>query len=188
METSDTLVVNFFGGPGCGKSTLAYELVGKLKRNDFKAELVVEHAKWLTYSHNMRELNNQVCLLSQDNYRIELLCNQVDIVVLDGSMLNTLAYGTDELSRKLAVELYNQYNNIGYVLPRKQAYIKYGRKESKEQAEALDKVIFNSIQFLPEDERRDLRTEAPDTLVEFVYEDVVKAHKGSSISLRGDNR
>ena len=123
------LVINLFGGPGCGKSTLAYELIGKLKRNDYKAELVVEHAKWLTYNKSMVEITNQVMLAAKDYYNITLLKDQVDFIVLDGSILNGLAYipQDGDLERKLAIDLYSRSWNIGYILPRKKTYMRYSR-------------------------------------------------------------
>ena len=38
-------VVNFFGGPGCGKSTTAAFLFGHMKVSDYKVELIHEVAK-----------------------------------------------------------------------------------------------------------------------------------------------
>lgn len=170
------LVVNFFGGPGSGKSTLAYELIGKLKRNDHKAELVVEHAKWLTYNKSMTEIKNQVMLAAHDYYNITLLKDQVDFIVLDGSILNGLAYTQkdDDIERQLAIDLYSRQWNIGYMLPRKKTYMKYGRRQSEDEAKELDENIFSLIDFLPLSERKDLRGMEPDTLVEYVYNDVLE--------------
>lgn len=39
------LVINFFGGPGCGKSTMASRLFSELKSKGVKCEYVTEYAK-----------------------------------------------------------------------------------------------------------------------------------------------
>ena len=42
-------VINFYGGAGIGKSTIAADIFSKLKRKGHKTELVGEYAKWLWY-------------------------------------------------------------------------------------------------------------------------------------------
>ena len=44
-ENKKLTVINFFGGPGCGKSTTAAELFAKMKKANYKVELVHEVAK-----------------------------------------------------------------------------------------------------------------------------------------------
>ena len=44
-------VLNFYGGAGIGKSTIAADIFSKLKRKGHKTELVGEYAKWLWYQN-----------------------------------------------------------------------------------------------------------------------------------------
>jgi len=44
-------VINFYGGAGIGKSTIAADIFSKLKRKGYKTELVGEYAKWLWYQN-----------------------------------------------------------------------------------------------------------------------------------------
>lgn len=47
-------VVNFFSGPGTGKSTSAALLFGEMKKKNFKVELIHESAKefvWEDWAH-----------------------------------------------------------------------------------------------------------------------------------------
>ena len=152
------LVVSMYGGPGRGKSTSAYKLIGLLKHNDYKSELVTEYVKHSAYIGNKFELEDQVILLAQHNHRLRILEKQVDIIVTDGSMLNTLAYCSDSpFECAMAKELYSRYTNIGFIVPRKAKYMRYGRSQTREEAEALDKKIFDAISYLPENERIDLQ-------------------------------
>ena len=150
-----TIVVNLFGGPGAGKSTLAYELTGRLKRADHKAELVVEYAKQLAYKKSHFEFTDQIFLIAQHNHNLKMLQGQVDIVVCDCSFLNTLIY-TDEsatVEHKLSIDLYNRYNNVGFIIPRRSKYHQYGRSQTEEEARLLDTKIRQAVSFLPEEER-----------------------------------
>jgi len=45
LDNAMSLRINFFGGPGVGKSTLAAQLFGWLKAENFDAELVQEFVK-----------------------------------------------------------------------------------------------------------------------------------------------
>ena len=44
-------VLNFYGGAGIGKSTIAADVFSKLKHKGHKTELVGEYAKWLWYQN-----------------------------------------------------------------------------------------------------------------------------------------
>jgi len=153
------LVVNMYGGPGRGKSTTAYKLIGMLKANNYKAELVVESAKEAAYTNAIHKLQDQVFLIAMHNHDLRVLDNQVDIIITDGSLLNCLAYCSEDqqIEIDLAKELYKRFNNIGFIVPRKANYMKYGRSQTKEEAVELDNKIFQSISYLPENERIDLQ-------------------------------
>lgn len=172
------LIVNLMGGPGRGKSTTAYKLIGKLKANHFKAEIVVESAKEAAWENAAFKLQDQVYLISKHNHDLRVLDNQVDIIVTDGSLLNCLAYCSEDqqLEKNLAKELYSRYNNIGFIVPRKINYMKYGRSQTREEAVELDKKIFDSISYLPENERIDLQhlEDNDDEVLNTIYRNVIE--------------
>ena len=43
------MIINIFGGPGVGKSTVAADLFVIMKKEGYSVELVTEYAKELTY-------------------------------------------------------------------------------------------------------------------------------------------
>ena len=47
-----TIIVNFFGSSGVGKSTLSLELTATLKKLGYNADYVPEYAKELVYQKN----------------------------------------------------------------------------------------------------------------------------------------
>ena len=52
-------IIQFFGGPGSGKSSVAYKLAGALKSKHINCELVTEVAKDVTWEKNFHQLKNQ---------------------------------------------------------------------------------------------------------------------------------
>ena len=153
------IIVNFFSGPGAGKSTTAYKLIGLLKANGLNAELVVESAKEAAWHNAQHKLQDQVYLVAKHNHDLRVLDNQVDVIVTDGSLLNGLAYCSEdqEFEKNMSKVLYSRFNNMGFIVPRKVNYLKVGRSQTRDEAVELDKKIFDSISFLPENERIDLQ-------------------------------
>lgn len=188
------MVVSLHGGPGRGKSTTAYKLIGLLKHNDYKSELVTEYVKHSAYIGNKFEIEDQVFLLARHNHRLKILEEQVDIIVTDGSLLNTIAYCTkpeQEIERELAKKLHERFDNIGFIVPRKLKYFKYGRSQTRTEAEELDKKIFEAIQYLPENQRIDLSylenspeylSKDSDIVLKTIYDIVIEEAKKRSIT------
>lgn len=54
------LVVNLFGSPGTGKSTLSAYIFSQLKLANINCELVSEFAKDMVWENNMTALENQL--------------------------------------------------------------------------------------------------------------------------------
>ena len=55
-------VLNFYGGAGIGKSTIAADIFSKLKRKGHKTELVGEYAKWLWYQNATDIVQDQLVM------------------------------------------------------------------------------------------------------------------------------
>lgn len=58
ISRSKTICVNFFSGPGAGKSTLAAYVFSKLKMMGVNCELVSEFAKDKVWEKNNEALSN----------------------------------------------------------------------------------------------------------------------------------
>jgi len=56
---SNTLIVNLFGGPSSGKTTMAAGLFCLLKMHGIDCELVTEFAKDLVWEERFKTLKNQ---------------------------------------------------------------------------------------------------------------------------------
>ena len=63
------LVINIFGGPGCGKSTTATGVFSLLKLHGVNAEFVSEFAKDLTWEERYKTLKNQNYVSAKQHHR-----------------------------------------------------------------------------------------------------------------------
>lgn len=147
----DTIIVNLVGGPCCGKSTTAAGLFAKLKlHSKQKVEIVTEVIKDYVYDENKMAMQDQVLITANQNHRLFRLNGKVDFVVSDASLLNGIVYNefyddVGNISSTIAWQLYQQYNNIVFLLPRKPEYDQYGRTQSLEEAKELDRLFVENL-------------------------------------------
>lgn len=114
------IVINLFGGPGVGKSTVAAGLFYRLKQAGFNAELVTEYAKDLTWESREEALQNQPSVLGEQHARLWRLRDKVDVVVTDSPLLLTVFYNQGRWTTlpALAEELHHSYESINFLLER----------------------------------------------------------------------
>lgn len=142
-------VINLFGGPGIGKSTLASYLFYKLKSEGYNTELVSEYAKELTWEENFDKLSDQLYVTAKQNRRLHRLEDKVDVVVTDCPILLGINYATPEYIGgtfvPMVYSLFESYDNINIVLNRTKPYIAKGRTQSKDEAIKIDENIANIL-------------------------------------------
>lgn len=145
-------VINFFGGPGVGKSTLAAGHYWNLKTRGVSAELVTEYAKDVTWERRENLLNDQLYLLAKQNRRLSrLLDHKVDYAITDSPLLLCAAYtrmGTNAYSHlvPLVLELFNSYENVNFVLKRNpEFYVQVGRSQTVEEAQHIDNIVIDML-------------------------------------------
>ena len=154
-------IINFFGGPGCGKSTTAAALFTLLKlHNGIKCELVTEFAKDLVWEERHHTFENQFYLFAKQQHRVWRVSDKVDFTITDSPILLSNIYGkhynrycANESFYNYVLTEFNRYNNINFFIERKKEYAEYGRNESKDEAKLVDKKIKdylhdNSIEYI----------------------------------------
>lgn len=141
------LVVNFFGGPSCGKSTSAAGLFFLLKLHNINAELVTELAKDFTWEHRFKTLKNQYYIWGKQYHRLWRVKNEVDIIITDSPILNSLVYGEEKPNSfyDLVKASFNEFNNLNFFIKRFKQYNTKGRSQTEEEAIQLDKNILNIL-------------------------------------------
>lgn len=143
-----TKVINFYGGPGSGKSTSATGLFYLMKSNNLKVELVTEYAKELIYEDRLDDsIDTQLEINKVQNNRLKRLYGKVDYIVTDAPILMTVYYSqlsgihnVDEL-----LNTYNMFDNIDIYVKRIKKFQTYGRKQSEDEAKIMDHEILTLL-------------------------------------------
>lgn len=134
------LSINFFGAPCSGKTTFATQLFSDLKKDHYDVEFVPEYAKTLTYENRQNVLKNQLFVFANQYYNMTV--PNTKIIINDSPLLLSLIYNkSHENLDSLALECYNEFDNINFYLPIKDNYISKGRNESLEEARLIDDKI-----------------------------------------------
>lgn len=147
--------INFYAGPGCGKSTTACDVFAKLKNKviheklDIQIELVQEYVKSWAWEGIKPKGFDQFYICAQQMRREEIpLRNGVDIIVTDSPLLMQCAYARKYLSPYwehlvgIAEEFEKQYKSLHVFLERgDRPYVPKGRYETLEQAKEMDSYI-----------------------------------------------
>lgn len=132
--------INFLGGPGCGKSTIAAGLFYYMKLNHYNVELVTEFAKDKVYEGHLGCLEDQIYIFGKQQRRINRLVNQVEYAITDSPLILSILYGKNckNSFKQLVIEEFNEYNNINFFLKRSKKYSEIGRVQNENEAKDLD--------------------------------------------------
>lgn len=140
-------VINFFGGPGCGKSTAAAELFSQMKKLNYKVELVHEVAKDYVWEEWSQIFGEQDYIFAHQHRLIRRLTrHDIDYAIVDSSILLSLFYMPPDFPqsfRTFVKETFDTYDNINIFLRRSNdiPYVEEGRNETFEEAVKTDKMI-----------------------------------------------
>lgn len=143
----NTKIINFFGGPCSGKSTISSLVFYNLKSMHLECELVTEYAKDLVWEESFKKLKNQIYVFGKQHNRIWKLLDKVDYIVTDSSILNSIIYDLDnnEKLQELIIYEFNKLNNLNFFLNRKFNYNSKGRIQTEEESIQLDNKIKETL-------------------------------------------
>ena len=138
----NTLIINLFGGPGCGKSTGASYIFSKLKMAGIDAEYIPEFAKDKVWENNQQAFDNEFYLVGKQSWRIGRVFGKVDIIVTDSPIILGALYCKDDepMLVEAIKERFNKYarNNINIRLNRVKPYNPNGRNQTEREAKGID--------------------------------------------------
>lgn len=123
-------VINFFGGPGAGKSTAAAGLFYEMKKRWMSVELVNEFAKELVLSGSSHMLSHQVAVFSEQEHRINRLQGQYEVAITDSPVLLSAIYAPNTYPasfKALVFDFFDTYDNINILVRRSHEYSAVGR-------------------------------------------------------------
>ena len=143
------LVVNLYGGPGCGKSTGAAHIFSELKKKGVNAELITEFAKDKTWEKNSVALNCQEYVFGKQSFRLQRCRDDVDVIVTDSPLPLTIIYNKNpalgQPFEQVVLSVFNTYNNINYLLKRVKPYNPKGRKQTESESIEIDGEVLNLL-------------------------------------------
>lgn len=144
-----TKIINFCGGPGSGKSTMAAGLFYEMKQRNLSVEIVHEVAKKLTWQKHHNVLSCQPKVFGDQLWDIEHLIGQVSYIIVDSPLFLTGIYHKDkygEYLNKLALDVFkSNFDNITFFVKRQKAYVPNGRNQTFEEAVKIDGEILQLL-------------------------------------------
>ena len=155
-----TQVINFFGGPGAGKSTTATGLFSFLKQKNIRCEYVSEYAKDITWEETHKLLENQVHIFSEQLRRQWRLINKVDYIITDSPLLLSSIYYNyfrkkynrdmfspehSDLMVTFFDRTFGEFNNINIYIHRNKPYDPVGRNQTHVEAEEVDQYVLKKL-------------------------------------------
>lgn len=138
-------VVNLYAGPGTGKSTICAALFAELKYEDHDVEMVREFAKDLVWDKRFHEMRIPGFILGEQSKRLYNVAPQVKLVITDGPILLTRVYDKNEAQKQLALDIYNEFDNLDIFLLRTKQYNPNGRIQNEQEAREKDEEILEML-------------------------------------------
>lgn len=144
----ETTVINLYGSPCSGKSTIASGLFYKMKIAGFNVELASEWIKGKVYEKAPYPFTDQLYTFANQNKIIRQMIGKVDYVICDSPLLQTCIYQTrePEIYNQMAYAYYSLYRNIDVVLQRNHEFRQEGRVHTEAQSIVIDKKIEEFLQ------------------------------------------
>lgn len=139
-QKKGAVIVNLFGGPGAGKSTMAAGLFSELKWRGINCELATEYAKEKVWEESYAIFENQIYIFGKQLQRVLRVKDKVDVVITDSPIILIILYNK-LLSGKfdeLIMEIFNSFENLNYYIVRKKKYMRKGRLQTLDEALELD--------------------------------------------------
>lgn len=135
-----TLVVNFYAGPGTGKSTVAAHVFALLKWQGMNVEMALEYAKDKVWEESFGVLSNQMYVLGKQLHRVHRLTGKVQVVLTDAPLGHSLFYGETETPefKAMVLDLMSRQNSLNIFLERTKPYNPAGRYQTEDEAKAID--------------------------------------------------
>lgn len=144
-----TKVINFFGGPGSGKSTTALGVTSILKANGIIAEYVSEFPKEIVWAGELHLLSDQMPIAREQFRRQNILKGKVEFIVTDCPLVLQLPYILDHIDdpeeqKRCEDEVlagWNQFENMNIFIQRDKPFQQAGRAHNEEQSREKDRQL-----------------------------------------------
>lgn len=151
MSEKQTTIINLYGGPGTGKSTLSCELFAALKKSGHSVELVREYVKDWAWEGKKVGAFDQIYITGKQAKREYSLYGKVDYVITDSPLYLSPFYEqyySDQNIVESSVKSFLDYSMkrgqlyLHFFIDRAKKYNPDGRYETEEQAMAIDGAMY----------------------------------------------
>lgn len=143
------IIINLFGEPGAGKSTLAGDIFTYFKKKGYNIEYLQEFAKQKLYEQNKKVFECETYILSKQIYRQLTTSENVDCVVTDSPILLGHIYENNierkDVLKKLSLSYFKEFDNLNFFIFRRHEYQKEGRFQTEEESEKISKYILKML-------------------------------------------
>lgn len=156
-------IINLFGGPGVGKSSIAAGLTYQLKKNHITCDNPYEFPKLLAWDENYSAISDQLYVVANQHRGIVKSYGKVDYIILDSPILLSLIYkdyynekrGCDYPSRlymesfdNMILDMHKGYDTINILLKRVGGlHNEKERYHSLEESIEIDNMIQEQLEF-----------------------------------------
>jgi adenylate kinase family enzyme len=162
-----SLIINFFGGPGIGKSTQSAGLFTEMKKQHIDVELTYEFPKIVAWEENFSAIKDQFYITANQHRNISRLYGKVKYIIVDSPIILGLIY-KDRYNEEpeypatfygdtydtFILDLFKRYNSFNIFLNRNdETYDQNGRFQNLDESKQIDreikeKLIKNNIDFV----------------------------------------
>jgi len=162
-----SLIINFFGGPGIGKSTQSAHLFTKMKKSHYDVELTFEFPKIVAWEENYSAIRDQFYITANQHRNISRLYGKVKYIIVDSPIILGMVYKDlydkeptypasfyDESFDNFILGLFKRYNSLNILLKRDDStYDENGRLQNLTQSKEIDeeikkRLVDNDISFV----------------------------------------
>ncbi len=138
------ILINLYGAPCAGKSTVRADVFRLLKQRGINCEEVTEFAKKCVWEGRFKTLRNcQPYIFGKQLNDIEMLRDEVDVVITDSPLL--LCHYYAKKSENVPASFFQfiadaagMFDNSNYYIRRAGAYDSRGRVQNEQEAEVVD--------------------------------------------------
>lgn len=149
-------VVNLYGGPGSGKSTMAWHLSAELKYLGLNVEYVHEWVKLAAWEKRPEVFwKAQQHIYGNQSWLMECSANGADIIVTDCPLLMGLVYCRDSMGdavhdhfTEVVYNDYAKYDNLNVFVNRVKPYNPKGRNQTEREAHEKDYEIISFLEVM----------------------------------------
>lgn len=145
--------LNFYAGPGSGKSTISAWLFAKMKQNRHSVELVQEYVKTWAYEGKVPTSYDQIYLFAKQLRKEDLVLRSgVKHIISDSPLFLSLCYAKKnspeffEPLYKIVDEVEKKYPSLNIFIARKdRQYSQEGRYQNYQEACDMDSYILEQL-------------------------------------------